>query len=226
MVALGADEIHMGRTSFLTAVDTSLKHDLSPVDSRNNLVSVSQDEVMRILRMWKEQKSGNNPYAEVYKYLHPLVIGSLDRSSSLSIRICKELLSYHMKNRRRAERISRELNSAYPSHSYPITAREATSLGLTIKTIDPEVEHLFQELNELYSTMSQSLVTDFDEMNNHANEICNILEREAAQVYYQVDKDWHYRKDERRWVTMNDKSDWHRVEKEGKRWVNRTFFIR
>jgi len=51
MVALGANEIHMGPTSYLTAVDSSLKHDLSPVDHHNYLVSVSQDEVMRILRL-------------------------------------------------------------------------------------------------------------------------------------------------------------------------------
>lgn len=226
MVALGSDEIHMGPTSYLTAVDTSLKHDLSPVDTRNNLVSVSQDEVMRILRLWKEQGTKQNPYAEVYKYLHPLVIGSLDRSSSLSIRICKELLGYHMRDRRKAEKISLELNSAYPSHSYPITASEASRLGLTIKPIDTAVEGMLRELNELYSTMSQPLVTDHDEMNNHSNEICNILERGDCQLYYQVDKDWHYRKDERRWVTMNDKSGWHRVDRQGRRWVNRQFFIR
>src|ERR1700743_1668721 len=52
MVALGANEIHMGPTSYLTAVDTSLKHQLSPVDSRNEIVSVSQEEVSRILRLW------------------------------------------------------------------------------------------------------------------------------------------------------------------------------
>lgn len=226
MVALGSDEIHMGSTSYLTAVDTSLKHDLSPVDSRNSLVSVSHDEVMRILRLWKEQKTKDNPYTEVYKYLHPLVIGSLDRSSSLSIRICNELLGYHMTNKKRAEKISRELNSSYPSHSYPITAREASRLGLKVKKIDPTVESLLRELNEHYSTMSQSIITDHDEFNNHCNEICNILERASCQLYYQVDKDWHYRKDERRWVTMNDKSAWHIVEPDGKRWSNKTFFIR
>ncbi len=103
MVALGANEIHMGPTSYLTAVDTSLKHQLSPVDSRNEIVSVSQDEVSRILRLWKEQQGKDNPYPEVYRYLHPLVIGALDRSSSLSIRICQELLSYHLGNSKRAE---------------------------------------------------------------------------------------------------------------------------
>lgn len=42
MLALGADEIHMGPLAFLSAVDTSLTHDLSPIDKDNNLVSVSQ----------------------------------------------------------------------------------------------------------------------------------------------------------------------------------------
>ncbi|MDD2711241.1 MAG: hypothetical protein PHV34_24965 [Verrucomicrobiae bacterium] len=226
MVALGSDEIHMGSTSYLTAVDTSLKHDLSPIDHGNNLVSVSQDEVMRILRLWKETQSKDNPYPEVYKYLHPLVIGALDRSSSLSIRICKELLGYHMKDQRRAERISRELNSAYPSHSYPITAREAIRLGLNIKPLKMEIETQLREINALYSTMAQPLLTDYDQQNYHNNEICNILESDGVQVYYQVDKDWHYRKEERRWVSLNDKSAWHRVTRQGGKWVNTTFYIR
>jgi len=227
MIALGADEIHMGPTSYLTAVDTSLKHDLSPLDHNNNLVSVSQDEVMRILRMWREQSGKkSNPYPEVYKYLHPLVLGALDRSSSLSIRICKELLSYHMKDRRKADRISRELNSTYPSHSYPITAREASRLGLNIRKLDPAAEPLLCELNALYSTMAQPLLTDYDQQNYHDNEICNVLERRNHQIYYQVDKDWHYRAEERRWVPYNDNSAWHQVLREGKRWVDTKFYIR
>lgn len=226
MIALGSDEIHMGSTSFITAVDTSLKHDLSPVDTRNSLVSVSHDEVMRILRLWKESSKSTNPYPEVYKYLHPLVIGSLDRSSSLSIRICQELLSYHMKDKKKASRISRELNSAYPSHSYPITSREALKLGLPIRKIDSKIDNLLRELNDLYATMSQLIVTDYDEINNHSNEICNILERSGRQIYYQVDKDWHYRKDERRWITMNDKSAWHLVDGIKGKWVQKTFYIR
>jgi hypothetical protein len=37
MIALGADEIHMGPLAFLTAVDTSLRHELSPTDIDNEL---------------------------------------------------------------------------------------------------------------------------------------------------------------------------------------------
>ena len=226
MVALGANEIHMGPTSYLTAVDTSLKHQLSPVDSRNEIVSVSQDEVSRILRLWKEQRVKGNPYPEVYRYLHPLVIGALDRSSSLSIRICQELLSYHMSNTKRAGEISRQLNSSYPSHSYPITAREARKLGLNVKDMGAKEGSLLRELNALYSHMANPILTDYDQENHHNHEICNILEISGRQIYYQVDKDWHYRKEERRWIATNDKSGWQRVTRKNKRWETETFYIR
>jgi hypothetical protein len=195
MVALGANEIYMGPTSYLTAVDSSLKHDLSPVDHNNYLVAVSQDEVMGILRLWKEQKSRGNPYPEVYKYLHPLVIGALDRPSSLSMRICQELLSYYVRGKAKILRISKELNYGYPSHSYPITAREARRLGLNIRNLDSTVDELLRNINHVYSEMAQAMVTDYDTLNYHNDEICNILEMAGRQVFYQVDKDWHYRKE-------------------------------
>jgi len=226
MVALGANEIHMGPTSYLTAVDTSLKHQLSPVDSRNEIVSVSQDEVSRILRLWKEQRVKGNPYPEVYRYLHPLVIGALDRSSSLSIRICQELLSYHMPRGKAAETISRRLNSTYPSHSYPITAREARRLGLNVRDLGTREASLLRELNGHYSHMANPILTDYDQENHHNHEICNILEIRDRQIYYQVDKDWHYRKEERRWIATNDKSGWKRVTLKNKRWESETFYIR
>ncbi len=226
MVALGANEIHMGPTSYLTAVDTSLKHQLSPVDSRNEVVSVSQDEVSRILRLWKDQRTEGNPYPEVYRYLHPLVIGALDRSSSLSIRICQELLSYHMPTSKRAEQISRKLNSSYPSHSYPITAREARKLGLSVRDLGATEGALLRELNALYSQMANPILTDYDQENHHNQEICNILEIRDRQIYYQVDKDWHYRKEERRWIATNDKSGWQRVTRQGQRYSTETFYIR
>ncbi len=226
MVALGANEIHMGPTSYLTAVDSSLKHDLSPVDHHNNLVSVSQDEVMRILRLWGEQKGGGNPYPDVYKYLHPLLIGALDRSSSLSMRICQELLSYHVPDRARARRISRALNYDYPSHSYPITGREARRLGLTIRDLAPTADALLRDLNHVYSEMAHALITDYDTLNHHNGEICNILEISGRQLFYRVDKDWHYREEERRWVPMNDQSSWYSCVQHNGRWIPEKFFIR
>src|SRR5512145_1389201 len=167
MLALGADTIGMGPLSYLTAVDTSLEHDLSPLDHTNNLVAVSNDEVDRVIRLWKEatQRSSAvvNPYQELYRYVHPLVIGALDRASSLSLMLCREILGYHMKDARKAERIARRLNSSYPAHQYPITSREARRLGLKVQDIPAPLDALLQELNLLYSEMGQRAITDYDE---------------------------------------------------------------
>jgi len=229
MLALGADRIGMGPLSYLTAVDTSLEHDLSPVDHTNNLVAVSNDEVERVIRLWKESSGRNttvNPYQELYKYLQPLVIGALDRASSLSLMLCREILGYHMKDKTKADRISRQLNSSYPAHQYPITSREARRLGLDVFDLDPELDQLLQDLNLVYSEMGQRAITDFDELNHHDNEITNILEGSGLQVFYQVEKDWHYRKEERRWVPMNDQSSWYRTRFVKGRVVKTKFHIR
>jgi hypothetical protein len=230
MLALGADRIAMGPLSYLTAVDTSLEHDLSPLDHTNNLVPVSNDEVDRVIRLWREtvnrRGDGVNPYQELYKYLHPLVIGALDRASSLSLMLCREILGYHMRDLRKAERISRRLNSSYPAHQYPITSREARRLGLKVETIEPELDSLLQDLNLLYSEMGQRAITDYDEANHHDNEITNILEGRELQVFYQVEKDWHYRKEERRWVSINDVSAWYRCRTKEGRVVKEKFHIR
>jgi len=229
MLALGADRIGMGPLSYLTAVDTSLEHDLSPVDHTNNLVAVSNDEVERVIRLWKESAGRThsvNPYQELYKYLHPLVIGALDRASSLSLMLCREILGYHMKDKAKADRISRQLNSSYPAHQYPITSREARRLGLDVFDLDPDLDELLQDLNLVYSEMGQRAITDFDEMNHHDNEITNILEGGALQVFYQVEKDWHYRKEERRWVPMNDVSAWYLARIKAGRVSKAKFHIR
>jgi hypothetical protein len=60
--------------------------------------------------------------------------------------------------------------------------------------------------------MGQKTTTDFDENNSHDASILNILECEGLLILFQNDKDWHYRAEERRWVTLNNNSNWRRVE--------------
>lgn len=219
MLALGADEIQMGPLAFLTPIDTSLDHPLSPVDSRNESVFVGHDELHRVLNLWKDHfpQGEVSPFQELYKYLHPLVIGAVDRATSLSIRLCTEILCYHLDDEAEARRIAEALNADYPAHEYPITPREARRLGLKVRRLEPARHESLLALNELYSEMGQRAVTDFDEFNYHNNEIANIVEAPGIQLYFQNDKDWHYRKDERQWVSLNVESCWHRCVVENNR---------
>jgi hypothetical protein len=228
MLALGADKIMMGPLAHLSAVDTSLTHDLSPIDRDNDRVSVSQDELQRVVKLWQKQadKEASNPYASLFSYVHPLVIGAVDRSSALSTKLCVEILSYHMKDDKKAQEISNTLNSTYPAHSYPITLREARRIGLDAEPLDVSTNQLLLELNEIYAEMGQRSSTDFDERNSHDNSILNIIEGKGTQIFFQTDKDWHYRAEERRWVSLNEKSSWRKAEMiDGKLNVS-TFHIR
>ncbi|NJD06269.1 MAG: hypothetical protein FIA97_07190 [Methylococcaceae bacterium] len=215
MMAIGTDEIQMGPMAFLSAVDTSLTHDLSPVDRDNDRVAVSLDELNRVVNLWRKNTADttSNPYKSLFEYVHPLVIGAVDRAESLSIMLCEELLSYHIDDHQTVTRIADTLNSKYPSHGYPILAEEASNIGLKTLPMDKDINRILLELNGLYSEMGQKAITDFSEIRSHSNEILNILESRDAQVFYQNDKDWFYRSEERRWITMNDNSHWRLTER-------------
>lgn len=215
LMALGADEIHMGPLAYLTPIDSSTVHRLSPLDTVNNQkVRIAHDEIKRITKLWKDDENGGqvNHYQELYKYVHPLVIGSLDRSSSLSVKICREILSYHLNDKEKCKIISERLNNDYPSHSYPIVLKEVKELGLEASEMEQETHDLLLDLNNLYSQMGSKAFTDFDEFNYHDNQILNILEARNIQLYFQNDKDWSYLKEERRWQVLNDESYWHKNE--------------
>ena len=228
MLALGADSIKMGPLAYLTAIDTSITHDLSPIDKDNDRVSVSQNELGRVLNLWDSNKNNNdtNPFSDIYKYIHPLVIGSVDRATSLSIKLTTDILSYHMNDVNEAEKISTILNAEYPSHSYPITIIEAKKIGLNSEELDDSLNKQLLELNELYSEMAQLAYTDYDEENYHDNEILKIVEGVDCKLFYQKDKDWHYRSEERRWVPMNDESSWRKMSITNGKISERSFYVR
>jgi hypothetical protein len=75
-----------------------------------------------------------------------------------------------------------------------------------------DVNALLFELNEIYSEMGQSATTDYDEKNSHDNSIITLMEASGTLIYYQLDKDWHYRSEERRWVALNEKSIWRKAD--------------
>lgn len=214
IVALAADKIVMGPIGHLTPIDSSMRHELSPINQiTNSLVSVSSDEISRIIRLWLSHAKDHhdNPHSDLFKYVHPLVIGAIDRSMSLSVKVCTEVLTYHMKDLDRVNEISRRLNSEYPSHSYPITSREARNIGLPVEESSGVLTDVMLELNGMYSETAQKSLTDFDPQNYHDNEILNIIEARGAKTFWQNERDQNYIVNERRWQTLNDRSSWRKA---------------
>lgn len=228
MLVLGADKIKMGPLAYLSAIDTSITHDLSPIDKDNDRVSVSQNELSRVIDLWNSNKQSvdKNPYADIYSHIHPLVIGSVDRATSLSIKLTNDILSYHMEDLKKVEKISSVLNSNYPSHSYPITIKEAKAIGLNVEELDNNINNQLLQLNELYSEMAQLAYSDYDQLNYQDNEILKVVEGLNVKLFYQKDKDWHYRTEERKWIPLNDNSSWRKIRMTGNKTEETSFYIR
>jgi hypothetical protein len=210
MLALGADRIYMGPMAFLTPVDTWVRHDLSPIDKDNDRVRIGVNEIERIVAGWKRNASAKdeNVYKNLYPYIHPLAIAAVDRAGSLSNMLCDQIMSYHMRDAKKRRRISRILNSDYPSHGYPIVLREAKRIGIPAVAMPTELnEHLIR-LAELYAEMGQKCRTDFDPHHHRDNEIVNIIECSGTMIYYHLDKEWHYGESERIWRFTNDYSSY------------------
>ena len=64
MMALGANKIIMSPLGYLTSVDTSLSHELSPRTRTNDLVSVSMNELDRVVKLWKDNEKQNDENSE------------------------------------------------------------------------------------------------------------------------------------------------------------------
>jgi hypothetical protein len=75
------------------------------------------------------------------------------------------------------------------------------------------VNRALLELNAVYSEMGQRAMTDFDDRSAHDNSILTIIEGTGRQVFFQNEKSWHYRSEERRWIPLNDRSSWRKAER-------------
>ena len=228
MLALGSDLIYMGPMAFLTPVDTSVRHDLSPVDKSNDRVSIGVNEMERIISMWNKnvRDTDENAFKTLYQHIHPLAIAAVDRAGSLSNMLCNEIMGYHIKDRALRQRISKTLNSDYPSHGYPIVLKEAQRIGIKAAAIDADVNDILIQLNELYSEMGQKCRIDYDPHHHRDYEVLNIIECGGTMVYYHLDKEWHYKESERTWRFTNDYSAYKQKIVKGGAVSERKFHVR
>jgi pimeloyl-ACP methyl ester carboxylesterase len=214
MLALAADEIHLAPHANLSPVDTSIQHTLGPVNQTNDQVSVGQDELARIMALWRKETHSktSSPYSELWRYIHPLVIGAIDRANSLSLKLCDVLMEYHIHDKVLRHKIATKLTTAYPAHSYPILLSEARNIGIPAKEMAPELEKVLVALQEYYVESGKIIRIDQDEDHHHDHELTNIVERSGQMAFYRLDRDWYYRKEERRWLPMNNNDRWYMAE--------------
>ena len=186
------------------------------LDHQNNQQNV-KNNIQALNNSAKSASSNENPYKYLYNYIHPMVFGAVDRYSSLSVRICKEILSYHITDTLKIDKINKSLNYDYPAHGYPIMLKEAQKLGLPATRIGDRALEILNHLQLLYNETSNPQITDFSQTNYHNNSILSIIEADGLQIVYESNYDKHYLPEEKRYITLNDESCWIKTERKSKK---------
>ena len=133
----------MSPAGFLTAIDSSVRHELNPKDKSGQPVFISVDQVNRVLNFLRKEISAKSkdgveegPYRTLFRYLHPLAIAEIDRYSSGSELIAIKMMKMHkasFENEQKILQIAERLVSGYPAHTFPILYPEANQIGLPVE---------------------------------------------------------------------------------------------
>jgi len=223
MLSLAADELIMTPLSYLTAVDTSLSHPLNPKDSKGNPVRVELEEVKRSIDVLMKDNMDINYRSEIYKvifsYIHPVALGSIERSKNLSEMICSDILELKKKTPVSPEvktTIINQLNTAYPSHGYPIPRHKAKELGLNVTYSTKELDEALWDLINVYRFLTEPVRTDMSESFIHTEQVTKTIESVGSRLLVlntferkldPIVKGWSTFKDEFKWISFFEKEE-------------------
>ncbi len=166
MIALGADEILMGRLGELSPIDPNIGTPFNPPhpDIPNEpKIEISVEDVFGFINLAKEKLAITEQaglvsiYEKLVDKIHPLAIGAVYRSHSLIRLLASKLLSLHMnedKEKAEIKKIVEGLVEKLYYHNYLINRKEASKLGLN--TVLPS-EELEQLMWDLYSEFKEEM---------------------------------------------------------------------
>lgn len=165
LIALGADEIVMGKRGFLSPIDPSVASPFNPPapgsdqSGKVSLLTVSVEDMIGFLDLARKEiglQTGES-MVEVLKILadkvHPLALGAVYRAREQNSSLARRLLLYHSNDEAKINQIVRQLTQELPTHNYLIGRSEATNeIGLDIIAPSHEVEELMWVLYKEYES--------------------------------------------------------------------------
>lgn len=163
LIALGADELYLGRHGFLSPIDPSVASPYNPIQQgtnpqENRLLPVSVEDLAGFLDLARNELkiSDQDSLVKIIEVLsnrvHPLALGAVYRAREQSGTLARRLLELHMDDRSKIDRIVDKLTRELPTHSYLIGRDEARDyIGLTLKKTSPELETAMWQLYQQYS---------------------------------------------------------------------------
>lgn len=228
MLALAGDSILMTPLAYLTAVDTSLTHPLNPKGVDGRPVRVELEEINRardlILKDRTDSDKNMEAYKTIFTYLHPVSLGAMERSSSLSEMLCRDILDLKT-NKLPSDMVDslvHKLNREYPAHGYPINRIKARELGLRILDTDKDLDDLLFDAQNLYRFLSDSVRTDINDTFYHLENYITMMETIGFRTFNKAI--WERKIDPviKNWTVVKDETKWYGAfesEQEGKKSV-------
>src|SRR3989304_3548406 len=213
LVALGADEILMGKHGLLSTVDPSVASPFNPPPpggsaqpGQMSLLPVSVEDMIGFLELARKELglSGDAQMVQVLTILadkvHPLALGAVYRAREQSSSLARRLLLRHMKDETKVNQIVTQLTQELPTHSYLIGRNEAADeIKLHVTSPSSEVEEAMWTLYKQYEgwlrlttpvSAEQDLGTDQQKRVRYGGAAIESLnDQELFQYIYITDKE-------------------------------------
>lgn len=156
LIALGADEIVMGKLAQLSPVDPSVQSPYNP-QLKDQFLPVSVADVVGFLDLAREEAKLNGEeslrivFEKLASDVRPMALGNVYRARQQISMLARKLLDFHMKDTETngKDLIVSVLTRERYSHDYLISRREAREIGL--KVVDPVPDELEAKMMALYA---------------------------------------------------------------------------
>lgn len=163
LIALGADEIIMGRHGLLSPIDPSVNSPFNPPapgiqqPGGVSLLPVSVEDMIGFLDLARREigLKGKDSMVSVLNTLadkvHPLALGAVYRAREETSSLAKRLLLIHSSDQAKIDRIVARLTKELPTHNYLIGRKEALKdIELHINEPSEEIDQIMWELYKEY----------------------------------------------------------------------------
>jgi hypothetical protein len=164
LITLGADEVIMSKMGLLSPIDPSITSPHGPrvprpdIPGAEVLVPVNVEDAISYLDLAKKEAElkSEESLVKVFDKLSsnvpPLTLGAVNRAREQIRFLAKTLLSYHMKDEQKIEKIVNVITKERFSHEYLIGRREAKEvIGLNVidipEALEEKILSLFNEYN-------------------------------------------------------------------------------
>ena len=168
LIALGADEIIMGKHGLVSPIDPSVSSPFNPPapgiqqPGMVSLLPVSVEDMIGFLELARKEIGLKTEASRISilnilaNKVHPLALGAVYRAREQTSSLAKRLLSIHLKDGAKIARIVKRLTRELPTHNYLIGRAEAENeIKLDIKKPSRETDEMMWGLYKEYERWLQ-----------------------------------------------------------------------